>query len=80
MISKLFTISSYCVQATWTLKFAHVNTWTNEIHCQTIYIGELWSAESGLGFTTFGNVNDGLLQEAFIDFYKDGPIRKVPDT
>jgi NAD(P)H-hydrate epimerase len=37
------------------------------------YIGELWSAESHLGFTTFPEE----LPEKFRLFYRDSPIRKV---
>ena len=68
-----------CVGATWTLNL-HMLKLGQTKSIAKPYIGELWSAESGLGFTTFAKVGGGLLQEAFIDFYKDGPIRKVPDT
>lgn len=60
-----------CVKATWTLNL-HMLKRGQLTEAAAPYIGELWSAESSLGFTTFPG-----LEQAFASFYKNGPIRKV---
>ena len=61
-----------CVQATWTLNL-HMLKLGQLQPAARPFIGELYSAETGLGFSTFPDD----LESAFIEFYKDGPIRKV---
>ena len=60
-----------CVQATWTLNLHMIKKGQVQSVAQP-YVGELYSAESGLGFSTFPG-----LEKTFVEFYKDGPIRKV---
>jgi NAD(P)H-hydrate repair Nnr-like enzyme with NAD(P)H-hydrate epimerase domain len=60
-----------CIKATWTLNL-HMLKRGQLAHIAKPYIGELWSAESGLGFSTFPG-----LEQSFASFYKNGPIRKV---
>jgi hydroxyethylthiazole kinase-like uncharacterized protein yjeF len=60
-----------CIKATWTLNL-HMLKGGQLAHIAKPYIGELWSAESGLGFSTFPG-----LEQSFASFYKYGPIRKV---
>ena len=61
-----------CVQATWTLNLHMLKSGPLQSVARP-YEGELYSAETGLGFATFPN-----LTERFQAFYRDGPIRKVP--
>jgi hydroxyethylthiazole kinase-like uncharacterized protein yjeF len=61
-----------CVKAKWTLSLHTLKSGQLEPSAKS-YIGELWAAESALGFITFPE------PEKFQQFYKDGPIRKVPD-
>jgi hydroxyethylthiazole kinase-like uncharacterized protein yjeF len=60
-----------CVGATWTINLHMLKSGQLARQAKP-YIGELWSAETALGFTSF----PGLL-EKFTSFYKDGPIQKV---
>lgn len=60
-----------CVRATWTMNLHMLKSGQLEPNAGQ-YIGELWSAESGLGFRTF----PGMVQK-FNSFYKRGPIVKV---
>ena len=60
-----------CVKATWTLNL-HMLKLGQLTDAAKPYIGELWSAESGLGFTTFPN-----MAASFASFYKAGAIRQV---
>jgi hydroxyethylthiazole kinase-like uncharacterized protein yjeF len=60
-----------CVGATWTINLHMLKSGQLALQAKP-YIGELWSAETALGFTSF----PGLL-EKFTSFYKDGPIQKV---
>jgi hydroxyethylthiazole kinase-like uncharacterized protein yjeF len=60
-----------CVGATWTINLHMLKSGQLAPQAKP-YIGELWSVETALGFTSF----PGLL-EKFTSFYKDGPIRKV---
>jgi len=61
-----------CIKATWTLNLHMFKSGQLEQKASR-FIGELWSAETALGFTTFG---DGLTPK-FVEFYKNGPIRRV---
>ena len=60
-----------CVGATWTINLHMLKSGQLTSQAKP-YIGELWSAETALGFTSF----PGLLKN-FTSFYKDGPIQKV---
>lgn len=61
-----------CIQATWTVNL-HMFKSGQLQDVARLYIGQLWSAETALGFTTFGNE----LTPKFMKFYKDDPIRRV---
>ncbi|CAB9518457.1 Bifunctional NAD(P)H-hydrate repair enzyme [Seminavis robusta] len=60
-----------CIRAKWTLNL-HMLKRGQLQEVARPYVGELYSAESGLGFSTFPG-----LEASFAAFYKDGPIRKV---
>ena len=60
-----------CVKATWTLNL-HMLKQGQLTEIAKPYVGELWSAESNLGFITFTGY-----EEAFREFYKESPIVKV---
>jgi len=60
-----------CVKATWTLNLHMLKIGQLEDIARP-YVGMLWSAESGLGFSTFPG-----LEERFVSFYSKGPIREV---
>ena len=59
-----------CVEATWTINL-HMLKRGQLAGDSGRYVGELWSAETALGFVTFPG------SERFMDFYRDGPIRRV---
>jgi NAD(P)H-hydrate repair Nnr-like enzyme with NAD(P)H-hydrate epimerase domain len=61
-----------CIRATWTINLHMLKSGQLEPQAKP-YIGELWSAETALGFTSF----PGEMLEKFTSFYKDGPIQKV---
>lgn len=60
-----------CVRATWTINL-HMLKQGQLAESAKPFVGELWSAETSLGFHTFPG-----LEAKFQAFYKDGPIRKV---
>jgi hydroxyethylthiazole kinase-like uncharacterized protein yjeF len=60
-----------CVESTWTLNLHMLKSGQLEPVAKP-YIGELWSAETALGFTSFPG-----LETKFRSFYEKGPIRKV---
>lgn len=61
-----------CVRATWTLNLHMFKSGQLEKRAVP-FIGELWTAETALGFTTFGDD----LSPKFMKFYKNNPIQKV---
>jgi len=61
-----------CIRATWTLNLHMLKEGQLE-ETAVPYVGELWSAETALGFNTFGDD----LTPKFVAFYKDGPIQRV---
>lgn len=61
------------IQARWTINLHMLKT-GQLTSAATPWVGELWSAETALGFHTFGPA----LQDKFASFYSQGPIRKVP--
>lgn len=60
------------IKATWTINL-HMLKSGQLAQESKQYIGELYSAETALGFHTFPG-----LEKKILEFYKDGPIRKVP--